>query len=299
VNAAEDALEWNPYVIASATAPILTIQNNTDDAVDAVLRLAAGATPVTIWTLGLKNTDGNKLALCYSDSLAPSESFYNIFEVTPAYDDGGWIPAAFKLTASLNVYLPNEAGAIDFWGLGFGGGANFHLVEYSISLSSIHEVAASYFGLESFQTYAEAKLSANLDTCFIDMIAEVDPPTTRFESIAGTWVHHGPLDITPFLYEGELGEETATLRLRTLNASSKYIGFRAPDAAAAADVIWMLPDADAEGFLKSDGAGVLSFTTPIVDADFANTPDSGDTDTDDLIDKLRNALITLNLIASA
>jgi len=37
----------------------------------------------------------------------------------------------------------------------------------------------------------------------------------------------------------------------------------------------------------------------VVDADFANIPNSGDADTDDLIDKIRDALITHGLIASS
>ena len=37
----------------------------------------------------------------------------------------------------------------------------------------------------------------------------------------------------------------------------------------------------------------------VVDADFANTPNSGDSDTDDLIDKIRDALIEQGLIASS
>ncbi len=51
------------------------------------------------------------------------------------------------------------------------------------------------------------------------------------------------------------------------------------------------------GAFSVDSVQVVS--NRVVDADFANIPDSGDLDTDDLIDKMRDALITHGLIASA
>ena len=47
VNAAEDGLEFNPYVTVSPTAPILKLRNLTDaGTVDDIIQYAVGATPV-------------------------------------------------------------------------------------------------------------------------------------------------------------------------------------------------------------------------------------------------------------
>ena len=60
---------------------------------------------------------------------------------------------------------------------------------------------------------------------------------------------------------------TSELRFKELAAGgSNYVGFKAPDAIAGADdtgIIWTLPDADgsADQVLKTNGSGVLSFTT--------------------------------------
>jgi len=50
-------------------------------------------------------------------------------------------------------------------------------------------------------------------------------------------------------------------------------------------------------FRTENGAVIKLYQ--VVDADFANVPNSGDADTDDLIDKMRDALISHGLIASA
>jgi hypothetical protein len=50
-------------------------------------------------------------------------------------------------------------------------------------------------------------------------------------------------------------------------------------------------------FRTENGAVIKLYK--VVDADFANTPNSGDADTDDLIDKIRDALISHGLIAAA
>jgi hypothetical protein len=88
-------------------------------------------------------------------------------------------------------------------------------------------------------------------------------------------------------------------------STDPYIKFTTP-ASVAVTCLWILPNEDVDGFLASDGAGNLSFKaidstdfTPEVNVDFANTPDTGDGDTDDLIAAIVTALTNKGLIASA
>jgi len=69
VNAAEDGLEFNPYVTLDPTAPIITIRNMTDDPVDCVHQVAVGATPLVKWTWGLDASDENKWKLANATAL--------------------------------------------------------------------------------------------------------------------------------------------------------------------------------------------------------------------------------------
>ena len=95
VNAAEDGLEFNPYVTVSPTLPILTIRNLTDAEVDCVHRFAVGATPVTRWTHGLDDSLSNDWLLCTGDILTDTVSA-ETYELDISYDtfvlicDTGW-----------------------------------------------------------------------------------------------------------------------------------------------------------------------------------------------------------------
>jgi len=68
VNAAEGALEFNPYVLIDPASPILTVRNMSDGDVDIVHKWASGATPVVRFSDGLDLTDGNYL-WCNTDGL--------------------------------------------------------------------------------------------------------------------------------------------------------------------------------------------------------------------------------------
>lgn len=68
VAAAEDALEFSPYVLIDPAAPIITVRNMSDGDVDLVHKWASGATPVVKFSDGLDLTDGNYV-WCNTDGL--------------------------------------------------------------------------------------------------------------------------------------------------------------------------------------------------------------------------------------
>lgn len=68
VNAAEDALEFNPYVLIDPSSPIITVRNLSDGDVDLVHKWASGETPVVKFSDGMDLTDGNYI-WCNTDGL--------------------------------------------------------------------------------------------------------------------------------------------------------------------------------------------------------------------------------------
>jgi len=85
VNAAEDGLEFNPYVTVNPTTPILKLRNLTDAEVDCVHQFAVGATPVTRWTYGLDDSLSNDWLLCIGDILTNTVS-EETYELDISYD---------------------------------------------------------------------------------------------------------------------------------------------------------------------------------------------------------------------
>jgi hypothetical protein len=80
VNAAEDGLEFNPYVTVNPTTPILKLRNLTDAEVDCVHQFAVGASPVVKWTYGLDDSDDNKWKLAVGDKFGED---YDTIVVSP------------------------------------------------------------------------------------------------------------------------------------------------------------------------------------------------------------------------
>ena len=59
VNAAEDGLEFNPYVTVSPTTPTLTIRNLADGGDNPVIQWSVGATPVVKFSMGVDDSDAD------------------------------------------------------------------------------------------------------------------------------------------------------------------------------------------------------------------------------------------------
>jgi hypothetical protein len=116
----------------------------------------------------------------------------------------------------------------------------------------------------------------------------------------------GDIEANSYLiFTGSIADQMIVFYPYLYVSTDPHICFIAP-ASVATTVLWFLPNEDVDGFLASDGSGNLSFKaidstdfTPIVDADFANTPDTSDPDTDDLIAAIVSALISHGLVASA